>query len=542
MARENGNFSFPSQAPPLDSYIYNPRNSSFLHLNQRRLLPQISTPDSPYHDSVETLFSRLSISRQNSQHTFHGDGEAFLGSVLDRSYVSSQDLAFLDQDMGQNLYNNNGVNSCASLGLQDYGSTTTNIWDNFISDSVLSSNVNGLFRADSRRGGFSNGLMLKTTQDSLSPGLHSRRPYWLQQEPSNNNYYSSLRSGGGGSNVDDIIPLPLENLMGRIARYAKDQFGCKLVRKALENVTHEKIDMVLLEIIDSVAELMPHPFGNYVVQKLVEVCSEEQRTRILLAVTKNEVQLVSICLNMHGTRAVQKLLEGIASTQQVSITARQQVSLIMSALSSGAVELAKDMNGHHVIKYCLEHFLPEDNKYLLKVVADNCFDIATDKSGCCVLQQCVDHSMGEPRDRLVASITNIALRLAQDRYGNYVIQHLLGLRNPLITANLFRQLEGYFAVLSCDKFGSNVVEKCLLESRAEQCTQIISELLRSPCSSMLLVDPYGNFVIQSALKVSKGLVQGAMLELIRQNIPAMRSSIYGRKLLAWLHKERLLPM
>ncbi|KAL6587686.1 hypothetical protein OROMI_000670 [Orobanche minor] len=84
----------------------------------------------------------------------------------------------------------------------------------------------------------------------------------------------------------------------------------------------------------------------------------------------------------------------------------------MSALTPGAVALTKDMNGHHVIKYCLEHFSAQDNKYLLNVIADNCFEIARDKSGCCVLQQCVERSTGETQDSLVAEITTYAILLA----------------------------------------------------------------------------------------------------------------------------------
>lgn len=86
---------------------------------------------------------------------------------------------------------------------------------------------------------------------------------------------------------------------------------------------------------------------------------------------------------------------------------------------------------------------------------------------------------------------------------NYVVQHVLGLKVPQITENLLAQLEGNYIFLSRSKFGSNVVEKCLSELREEQSTRIIIELLRNVNVSMLLVDPFGNYVIQTALAVSK---------------------------------------
>ncbi|KAJ9186803.1 hypothetical protein P3X46_002336 [Hevea brasiliensis] len=456
---------FPSRTIPFQASVSHSRNAFFRHLNERTQ----TSPQNPFQDNIESLFSRLTLSRHNGQPSYPASyGDIFAGSVLDRPFVGGQPFSVLD--MGQNL-RRNGVNA---MGFQDCVSypdtpgSNVDFSDGFISD------VNGS-SADSR--GFSNGSLnglLSKTQNSFRSSLYNRRPHWLQET---SNY------------------LPLEYLRGSIVRLAKDQNGCRLLQSTLDSVTQEGIEMVFLEVIDCVGELMLDPFGNYVVQKLADVCSEEQRTRILLTVTKSEFQLVRICLNMHGTRAVQKLLE--------RITSKQQVSVVMSALGPGAVALAKDMNGHHVIKHCLEHFSDEDNKYLLNVVAENCFEIATDKSGCCVLQQCVEFSKGEARERLVAEITANALHLAEDGYGNYVVQHLLGLRVPQITANLLRQLEGSYTALACNKYGSNVVEKCLFESREEQSTQIIWELLRSSNASMLLVDSFGNYVIQSALSVSK---------------------------------------
>lgn len=88
-------------------------------------------------------------------------------------------------------------------------------------------------------------------------------------------------------------------------------------------------------------------------------------------------------------------------------------------------------------------------------------------------------------------------------FRNYVLQHMVGLNIPEFTALLVNQLQGNFAALACNKYASNVVEKCLTESGENISTLIILELIRSPNSSLLLVDPYANFVIQSALKVSK---------------------------------------
>ena len=85
---------------------------------------------------------------------------------------------------------------------------------------------------------------------------------------------------------------------------------------------------------------------------------------------------------------------------------------------------------------------------------------------------------------------------------NYVVQHLLEMEMPELTKYIVRRFEGCFVSLSCNKYASNVVEK-LLRSGDEVSAIITIELLQSPNASMLLVDPYGNFVIQNALSAAK---------------------------------------
>ncbi|KAI3737199.1 hypothetical protein L2E82_27194 [Cichorium intybus] len=322
----------------------------------------------------------------------------------------------------------------------------------------------------------------------------------------------------------------LKQLRGRIYALAKDQNGCRILQAMFERPTSEEVEIVFSEVVDCITDLMKDQFGNYLVQKLVALCNDDQKMQLLLSLTKIPTNIILVCMNPHGTRAVQKLLENLKDPFQVK--------LAMNALHRGATTLANDPNGHHVIQYCLVHFHSDIIKPILTEIADKCYKVATDRSGCCVLQACVEHSRGEVRTRLVAEIMANSVHLAEDPFGNYVLQHMVGLNIPVFTTMLVRQLRGNFASLSCNKYGSNVVEKCLNESGEDVSTQIILELIRSPNSSLLLVDPYANFVIQSALKVSKGFAQDCLRGLISKNMSSMRSNLYGKKILEKLEKRR----
>lgn len=56
------------------------------------------------------------------------------------------------------------------------------------------------------------------------------------------------------------------------------------------------------------------PFGNYLCQKLMEYCTDSQRTQIVEQVAN---AIMPISLNMHGTRAVQKMIEFLTLPEQV---------------------------------------------------------------------------------------------------------------------------------------------------------------------------------------------------------------------------------
>ncbi|CAA2965405.1 pumilio homolog 8, chloroplastic [Olea europaea subsp. europaea] len=201
----------------------------------------------------------------------------------------------------------------------------------------------------------------------------------------------------------------LTEAQGYIYHMAKDQHGCRFLQQIFDEGTPQDVQIIFSEIVDHAAELMTNPFGNYLMQKLLDVCNEEQSTQILLRVTEVPGDLVRISLNTHGTRVVQKLIE--------SLKTRQQILLVISALEPGFLALIKDLNGNHVVQRCLQCFTNEDSKFIFVAAATYCVDIATHQHGCCVLQRCISHSTGEHWENLVAEISANGLLLAQDAYG-----------------------------------------------------------------------------------------------------------------------------
>ncbi|XP_044474902.1 putative pumilio homolog 7, chloroplastic [Mangifera indica] len=330
-----------------------------------------------------------------------------------------------------------------------------------------------------------------------------------------------------GQNSSSYFPLHLLPSSGSLSEFcgyiylmAKDQNGCRFLQRVFDEGTYQDVQIIFNEVIDHVVELMMEQFGNYLVQKLLNVCNEEQRTQIVFMVTKEPGQLVRISLNTYGTRVVQKLIE--------TLKTRQQISVVKAALRPGFLDLIKDLNGNHVLQRCLQCLSNEDNEFIFDSAAKYCVEIATHQHGCCVLQRCIAHSIGELRDKLITEVSNHGLPLAQDPFGNYVVQYIIELKIPSVTANLLSQFKGRYVHLSKQKFSSHVVEKCLkhfVESRS----QIVHELLSVPHFEQLLQDPFANYVIQSALTVTKGPLHSALLEAARPH-SFLRTSPYCKRI------------
>lgn len=112
-------------------------------------------------------------------------------------------------------------------------------------------------------------------------------------------------SPGTADNSTDLKPVPqkfnsLHEVAGKIYLMAKDQHGCRCLQKIFSEGTPQDVESIFSEIINHIVDLMTDPFGNYLVQKLLEVCDENQQKQIIYSITRKSGELVRISCDMHG--------------------------------------------------------------------------------------------------------------------------------------------------------------------------------------------------------------------------------------------------
>lgn len=346
--------------------------------------------------------------------------------------------------------------------------------------------------------------------------LNDHHPRQLRMEiinPKKDDLKISCYGASGSSEIDReclafISKTSLSVLILEIPRLAKDQYGCRFLQKRIDPsiVTNTKtrrsnFKIIFGEIKDLFYDLIIDPYGNYLIQRLIDYCSEEDLDHVVESLS-SELYLISV--NQHGTRALQKIIEKMSNGYQLS--------LLVQGLGPHIIKLIKNLNGNHVIQKILNKYLPEKCQFIYDSIVDNLLVVATHKHGCCVLQKCLNHVNADQLAEFADAILECDTfsRLVNDQFGNYVLQYLISINCIEVDCRLFQNLASNGLRDLCNlKFSSNVIEKLMkncymnepvLISFSELKFSIIRLILATDINK-IINDPYGNYVAQTMIDV-----------------------------------------
>ncbi|KAL9552419.1 hypothetical protein MBANPS3_003771 [Mucor bainieri] len=379
-----------------------------------------------------------------------------------------------------------------------------------------------------------------TASSSLPLFAVKSSPHAMENIHHHHQHPQQQRRTSGSTNTDPEVNkytgASLDEFQGKLYELCKDQNGCRFLQTKLEE-SPLNVTIIYNEIHTHFVDLMTDPFGNYLCQKLLERCDDSQRTSIVDVIAP---EFLKICLSMHGTRAVQKLIEFLST--------KRQIQAVIVALKPNVVALIKDLNGNHVIQKCLHKLSPEHNQFIYDTVSEHCVQVASHKHGCCVYQRCIDHAVESQKIQLVNVITQHALPLVQDPFGNYVVQYVLGLDDAAYYDGLIRRFIEPIRELSVQKFSSNVIEKTKkhTDARTLQCIRVagketrrllIAGIIDHPNLERFLRDSYANYVIQTCLDCADEDQRIKFVECIRPLLPSIRNTPYGKRIYSKIHRD-----
>lgn len=310
-------------------------------------------------------------------------------------------------------------------------------------------------------------------------------------------------------------PLPvssLEDLKGKLVSESMDPYGCQFWHHKLQERKREDIRMIFSEVKDLICQLMLDNLGSYLLQKLYEVCDEEQMTQLVYSVTANVRLLMDVCMDSQGSESMKKFL---------GLMTPKQIFHMISVFTYVTVPLVNHQFGSRVIDHCFKIFPGDETESMVLVIADNdCMEFATDEYGCQLLQVILSEASvpwNNSRRRIFAKLVSGTNELSTDQFGYLVVQHLIGLKSPFVAEYIKDSLTGLFTVMSMLKYGSVIVKKLMKAANGKYASEITNYIIGSRHFLSVLVDPYGFDVLQCALTYSDRTVQKTLNHQISQH-------------------------
>jgi pumilio RNA-binding family len=329
--------------------------------------------------------------------------------------------------------------------------------------------------------------------------------------------------------LQQVLDLRSPGDVPGLVEFAKDTNGSRWLQSKLEDAQCQEGERSrVIEILGPyIQDLSQDQFGNFVVQKLFDIGTNNQK-RKLGELLQGKVLVLTKAA--HGCRVIQKAFQFLPRDVQTQLAME---------LQDNVDECIKDLHGNHVIQKCIEQMPPESVDFIIKGVSDQVEQYAVHMYGCRVIQRLLEHCQPDQLENkdVLKKITKGTKELSENEFGNYVVQHMLEHGREVDKKKILTIVCEHIADFGKAKCSSNVVEKCfeicttgchadyLKEDRDKLFkTMLASRIAQGKHDTLLqelATDDFGNYIVQRMCEHSKGEERtdiGNQLSAIKVNL------------------------
>lgn len=270
------------------------------------------------------------------------------------------------------------------------------------------------------------------------------------------------------------------------------------------------------EIKYDTVQLMRDLYGNYVIQKFLEIGTQGQKKA--LATTMKPI-FFELSMNIYGCRVVQKVCSYIRlfapipssprlhigqiadASQILDVAGLEQRLELIQVLKPHMLQLMRDSNGNHVVQKIIDVMQREFLDFIMETMRGQIAALSEHRFACRVVQKMLDKGTDKDRKDIFDEFIPQAGRLAPNEFGNYVAQVILEKGADEDKSALITLLTPMAVGLSKQQAASNVVEKCISFGTPAQVRQLHQRFSsvgldgRSELVGMML-HPYANYTIR----------------------------------------------
>jgi hypothetical protein len=464
-----------------------------------------------------------------------------------------------DDEFSDNIHQSNQTGKKISDGNIFYPPSNNNLYNvfnsNHIKENNLNKNINGYSYLqnmyDLRRNSL--GLLpnflyynysFQNPYQGFSPYLNNN----LNGLNNNNNQFNSNTINNNNHKKESLFKRnscnfqqPWTNNQDYYSIFNKlqDQVGCRQLQEKLEEKKNDNnfIQQFYKCIEGNLTNVINHQFGNYVVQKLFDIfLSKNNKKMITNFFSQIKHDLIIISLHNYGTRVFQKILEKLERGKYLDIETEELDNIFKKLIEQHICDLCPDINGNHVFQKIVKIFPKDKNNFIFEKLAENAFQISKLKQGASIFENCFLIATKNQKDKVVYTIINDMTNIINDEYGNYTIQLLVSFHNEEYNKIIFDYFKKNLVLLSNQKFSSNVIDRAIIQDNQDSIS-LINYMINNKLVKDLIVDQYGNYVVQKALSISNGNTFIQIIEQIKPMIEKLKSTSIGRKIFDHLNHQ-----
>ena len=287
-----------------------------------------------------------------------------------------------------------------------------------------------------------------------------------------------------------------------------NQNGSKILSKYLSSTPSQIIHLIYKEIENNLICLFQDSYGNYFCTQLFCLLDNNDRFNYLSIITNN---IIILSLNKIATYPTQFIIGKLKT--------RNEKQMILQPIKLNLQKLSLDVYGTHVLEKIIMTFETEYCYEIFNFIVENLIFLSNHANGLCLVKKIlVIQYKIEYYQIIKEKLKEKAFKLVQNPYGNYALQIVIDNWTHEDIIHIFQQFFGNCTELSIMKFSSNVIERLIEKSQVFIDYFIKETCINKKTIGLLIKNNFGNYVIQTALKYTKGNNKMILVNSIENNL------------------------
>ncbi|KAI0399236.1 ARM repeat-containing protein [Xylaria palmicola] len=193
--------------------------------------------------------------------------------------------------------------------------------------------------------------------------------------------------------------------------------------------------------------------------------------------------------DQHASRCIQERLITASSEEK---------ERVFEEILPNALQLMKDVFGNYVIQKLFEHGNQIQKRLLAQAMTGRISELSMQMYSCRVVQKALDYVLLDQQHAIVDELRSNVVQVTKDPHGNHVVQKAIHMFPARCIPFIMETFQGQVEQLATQANACRVIQRILEHGTDDEKKRLMVDI--HACSSKLMMDQFGNYVIQHILE------------------------------------------